>query len=187
MSYYHRACGLKTDGSITCWGNEDNSLVPDPSEGPFTAVTAAGIHTCGIRADSTAACWNRLDSYELPGDGYTAIAIAKHRALYSACGMHTDGTITCREDDITPSGRYTNIFASHGNTCGIRQTDGTIHCAGDTSSEVLYKADRLLDPPPGRFTQITTGGNHACALRTDQTIECWGANHRGQTGKPPTR
>lgn len=31
-------------------------------------------------------------------------------------------------------------------------------------------------PPPGQFIQVSTGRLHTCALRIDETIECWGSS-----------
>ena len=34
------------------------------------------------------------------------------------------------------------------------------------------------------FTEISANGNHTCAIRTDQTISCWGKNDVGQSDPP---
>ena len=49
-------CGLKTDATITCWGDNDYGQADAP-DGTFTAVTAGGVHTCGLRTDATITCW----------------------------------------------------------------------------------------------------------------------------------
>ena len=184
------ACGLKIDGSIACWGSTANAGVPDPTEGPFSTLAAEGNKTCAVRADGTAVCWGNQEwtrTYELPGKQYSAVAIP--RGIYvsaTGCGLHTDGTITCLDDNFALSGRFTHIFASNLQSCGIR-TDGTIRCSDHTRTNVESIAVSLLNTPPGQFTQITAGQNHACGLRTDQTVACWGANQYGETGNPPTR
>ncbi|MDE0267524.1 MAG: RCC1 domain-containing protein, partial [Acidimicrobiaceae bacterium] len=38
--------------------------------------------------------------------------------------------------------------------------------------------------PTGTYTAITAGNNHTCALKTDNTITCWGNNHHNQTNTP---
>jgi hypothetical protein len=30
-------------------------------------------------------------------------------------------------------------------------------------------------PPPGTFKQFSVSDGHACAVRTDDTISCWGS------------
>ena len=53
---YRHSCGLRTDGSITCWGDDEFGQASPPS-GSFTAVTAGGHHSCGLRTDGTITCW----------------------------------------------------------------------------------------------------------------------------------
>jgi alpha-tubulin suppressor-like RCC1 family protein len=39
----------------------------------------------------------------------------------------------------------------------------------------------LENNPSGTFTQITVGAYHACGLRTDSSIKCWGGNDHENT------
>ena len=51
-----RSCGLRTDGTITCWGwNEDRQA--EAPGGQFSAVTGGGGRSCGLRTDGTITCW----------------------------------------------------------------------------------------------------------------------------------
>jgi len=36
----------------------------------------------------------------------------------------------------------------------------------------------------GTYTAVSTGGGHTCAIRTDGTLDCWGANFLGQATPP---
>ena len=40
------------------------------------------------------------------------------------------------------------------------------------------------DAPTGSFKAVSTGFDHSCGIRSDDTIICWGAAHRGQTDAP---
>lgn len=62
-------------------------------------------------------------------------------------------------------------------TCVIH-LDGHIECVGLN--------DKLSHPPTGRFVQMDIGADHACAVRTDGTVACWGENYYGQA-TPPAR
>ena len=54
-------CGLKTDATITCWGNNYYGQADAPA-GTFSAVTAGGgVHTCGLKTDATIICWGGLN------------------------------------------------------------------------------------------------------------------------------
>jgi hypothetical protein len=44
--------------------------------------------------------------------------------------------------------------------------------------------DGQATPPAGTFTQVSSGGTHACALETDGSLACWGSNEAGQSTPP---
>ena len=46
----------------------------------------------------------------------------------------------------------------------------------------LHRA--LTAPPTARFTAVDIGDRHACAIRVDKTVVCWGANDQGQATAP---
>ena len=50
------ACGLKTDGSIACWG-ENASGQATPPTGTFMYLSVGAASACGVRTDGTLACW----------------------------------------------------------------------------------------------------------------------------------
>ena len=52
---YH-TCGLKTDGTLACWGENSYGQATPPA-GTFSQVSAGDDHTCGVRTDGTLACW----------------------------------------------------------------------------------------------------------------------------------
>ena len=41
--------------------------------------------------------------------------------------------------------------------------------------------------PPGRYTAISVGAAHACAITEDAEVGCWGHNEQGQTDAPTGR
>ena len=65
--------------------------------------------------------------------------------------------------------------------------DGTTFCPSrDTTraqmATFLHRA--LTAPPTARFTAVDIGDRHACAIRIDKTVVCWGANDEGQAAAP---
>ena len=75
------SCGLRTNGTIACWGDNRNGQLNAPS-GRFSAVSAGGVHSCGLRTDGTIACWGDFavgtDSVDADGPGSsdsTAVAL----------------------------------------------------------------------------------------------------------------
>ena len=49
-------CGLKTDGSVVCWGSNDYRQAMPPDE-TFQQVSAGGVHTCGVKTNGQLVCW----------------------------------------------------------------------------------------------------------------------------------
>jgi hypothetical protein len=185
-------CGLRADGSLSCWGSggtrvgpyidfatDDSSCavksdgelecygcgnVPAPP-GPFKAVTTGFHACCGIRGDDTLACWG---SAGLPPPGtFTRVSGAES----TFCAVATDGTIACWGADeggvrLPRIGPYMTGVRGGRGYCYIRPS-GTLDCFdGTTTGGLVY-------PPWGRFTEVAVGYQTACALTTDGAAECF--------------
>ena len=67
-------CGVKRDGSVACWGsNEDleGNVVGQatPPAGEFASISAGALHTCGVKRDGSVACWGlNEDGQSTPPD-----------------------------------------------------------------------------------------------------------------------
>ena len=51
------SCGVKTDGTLACWGLNTPDRQVNPPSGTFTSVSAGNNYSCGIKTDGTLACW----------------------------------------------------------------------------------------------------------------------------------
>ena len=58
------SCGVRADGTVTCWGYNDDGQADAPSGG-FIAVSAGALHSCGVRADGSVTCWG-ADVLQIP-------------------------------------------------------------------------------------------------------------------------
>jgi hypothetical protein len=169
-------CGLRSDGSATCWGR-DASGQAEPPAGAFTQIDAGSNHTCGLRDDATAACW---------GSNYNAVTMPPAGAFLRltsgrghACGLRGDGAAVCwgfnqYGQTNAPAGVFVQLEAGQLHTCGLRG-DGTVVCWGDPGL-----GDTM--PPQGAFTQLAPGAR--CGLRVDGSAVCWGYSDAGQTTPP---
>ena len=204
------SCGLRSDGTITCWGRNDWGEA-EALAGSFTAITAGANHLCGLRTDGTIACSgnNREGQTEAPAGTFTTISASEAHS----CGLRTDSTITCWGNNDygqteAPTGTFTAVAAGWQHSCGLR-TDSTITCWGNndygkteapagaftavavgSSNSCGLRTDGTItcwgqtEAPAGAFTTIDAGLNHWCGLRTDSTITCWGYNRDGETDAP---
>jgi alpha-tubulin suppressor-like RCC1 family protein len=154
-------CGLKTDGTVACWGSNIGLLgfptvgQATPPLGNFTQVSAGGYHTCGLRTEGTVACW----------------------------GDNGDGEAT------PPVGTFTQISAGSGHTCGLR-TDGTVACWGwNEYGQIASPAGTFTQvSASGQGLNLTELGpislGHTCGVKTDGSVACWGSGLFGQATPP---
>jgi alpha-tubulin suppressor-like RCC1 family protein len=203
------ACALintaVTDQPV-CWGsNSDGRLGADLGitdttvRVPVAGFAAAGAdaidagngHACLLPTQSEAPrCWGLGSNGQL-GNGGTAS---------SSSPVNVSGLTTATTIDAGGS----LDSAERGMTCA-RRTDGRVSCWGrnangqlgdntttDRSAPVTVRID--TDPDPSNVvladltdvTQVVTGGRHACALISDSSVRCWGANGAGQLGDNTT-
>jgi len=151
-------CGVKTDGTIACWGDNRFGQTDAPT-GTFTSVSAGGqsvltAHSCGLKPDGTIVCWgsNDFGQTDAPTGAFTSVSAG---GLHS-CGLKPDGTITCWGDNSegqlnVPTGTFTSVSSGFEHSCGVKP-EGTIACWGSNSSGQLGAAPAALspDPPPGQ-------------------------------------
>ena len=164
-------CGVKTDGSVACWGSSNNGGELTPPSGSFASVSAAGLdYTCGVKTDGSVACWgyDYDDGRETPPSGSFASVSAGQA---HACGVKTDGSVACWGYDYgdqasPPSGSFASVSAASFHSCGVR-TDGSVACWGGA-----YE-DGAVRPPSGSFASVSVGERHACGVKTDGSVACW--------------
>src|SRR5581483_5884490 len=135
------SCGIKSDGTLACWGKSIFSRLTDIPSGTFRQVSVGGFSACGVKSDGTLACWgydwetNTVGQItNIPSGTFTQVSSgARH-----TCGVKSDGTVVCwgmsTEGQLTniPSGTFTQVSAGSFHTCALK-SDGTVVCWGDNS------------------------------------------------------
>ena len=187
-------CGLREDGRAVCWGDDGLGKSTPPEGERFKAIASGGPHTCGLRMDSTAVCWGQEPGLLRGGpDGWSETPPWEFTALEAAgshtCGRHPNGIVQCwgHVSDAGSPGRYpptkidglpTNLktFSVEGwHGCGLKEDDYA-YCWG-------YRLHPY--PKDQRFSDISAGGDHTCAIRKDNgSLVCWGNNEYGQASPP---
>jgi alpha-tubulin suppressor-like RCC1 family protein len=174
-------CVLKRDGSLWCWGNNSQGQLGDgtivdrrtpvqvQALGTSVASMSAGKgHTCALKKDGTLWCWGNNSQGQL-GDGTAENKL--HPVQVQALGTSVDSF---------------SIGGEH--TCALRK-DGTLWCWGANSYGQLGDGTTLQRAVPvqirglaGFVSSVSASLSHTCALRTDGSLWCWGANTAGQLG-----
>ena len=174
-------CAILSDSSTRCWGNNSFGQLGDDSLQdsttpvtvlqlpPARAVAAGTDHNCAILTDGSVQCWggdgmgqlgdgslsNRPIAGQFVGLAGPAIAIASGNQF--SCAVIDDGSVQC--------------WGS--NDCGqLGLGSNSVSVSGPVS--VLGLAGTAL--------QISAGNQHACALLSGGSVQCWGCNQYGQTG-----
>lgn len=204
----NHVCAIKNDNTLWCWGNNANGqlgqgpladplipwvLVPTQT-GTATwkdwiAISANGDHTCGIRHEdvgggtfnNTLWCWGKNDQGQLGlGDQATRNVPAK-------VGIATD---------------WNAISAGGGHSCGIRREsagggfDNKLYCWGDNSTGQIGDNSTTDTSSPKEvcsdtagpcghatnWSTVSAGATHTCAIKSDNTLWCWGNSDYGQMG-----
>ena len=201
---YNHTCAVTSDGTAACWGansggqlgngttNNSNTPVAITSGAlagkTVTNITAGYNHTCAVLSDGTAACWGDNGNGQL-GNGTNA---SSNTPVAVTTGALAGKTVT-------------NINAGDYHMCATT-SDGTAACWGDNGYGHLGNGTNASSNTPvavtggalaGKtVTNVTAGGNrqysnmaklnHSCALLSDGTVACWGANQFGQLGNGTT-
>ena len=81
---YRHVCALGTDGTISCWGQNEYGVTDAPS-GSFSAVSAGNWYSCGLRTDGTITCWGRnLQGQTDPPSGELQRAVSRQLSCVRA-------------------------------------------------------------------------------------------------------
>ena len=171
-------CGLRSDGSVVCWGNDEDGRATPPAA-TFVSISAGVNHTCGVRSDGSVACWG-WDAHGRgtpPAGSFDSVSAGGAHT----CGLRSDGSVACWGWDeygraTPPAGSFVSVSAGGAHTCGLR-SDGSVACWGDDFAGAAT-------PPAGSFLSVSAGDGHTCGVRSDDSVACWGYNAAGQATPP---
>ncbi|MDT8446893.1 MAG: Ig-like domain-containing protein [bacterium] len=168
ISSTQATCAILAGGNVKCWG-----YLTLPSEAGTTHRNPVNYLATSSYVD---AAFGSLEFF-----GRTAAG-----AIYSVnrnTGASTLQTALAGATQVTGSSAFY-----------ILRTDGTLRCWGsnyygqcgnNSTTTVLITSPATVSGLTG-ITQISSKGSHACALKSDGTVWCWGHNLYGQLGNNST-
>lgn len=169
-------CALALDYTAYCWGDnsrgelgdltDSTRFQPAPVSGGFNwkSLSAGSAFTCGLSTANAALCWGANNN-----------------------GQLGDGTLTDRTGPTAVAGNKTYMALGTGESwaCGLEDSEKVACWGFMVATQQVQKTPLEYDDAPA-FIQLSVGGGHACALTSDGTAYCWGANNGGQLGDSTT-
>ncbi len=172
------ACSVRDDGSVWCWGRNDNGQLGDgtgvDSDLPVrvqivanaTHVGAGDLFSCALDTKGEIYCWGRNDAGQL-GDGTTSDSRTPVKVL-----------------EITGA-KQLAVGLSH--ACALR-ADDTISCWGANADGELGDGTTTPRGTPAQVAglagvkKVSAGADTTCVVLGDGTAQCWGENNDGELG-----
>ncbi len=164
----HGNCAVHSDGGVSCWGwgttTEADHLSPLRIGGLQGAVSVAvgWSQTCAVLAGGQVYCWRFANVVRPTRVAGIEDALAVSVGDRSICALHRDGDVSCWGEN---------------NAAGQLGDGGTGPRAVPARVEGVDDAVAVTVSTPSR-----DGEGHACAMRADGSVLCWGANAFGQLG-----
>ena len=209
FSGYFHSCARKTNGTVWCWGRNDNGEVGDgttTSRSVAVQVTdingdsfvgTADLHgatsSYASKPDGSAWCWGANYHGQI-GDTTTTNRLMPTQVvdLSEADGKMHDVVGIDNGYQSYEAGPGPNSDGGNGQTCA-RKTDGSLWCwgsnefgqLGDGTTSESHVPVQVGLPAGEAAIDIQVGTNHACALTSDgatNTVFCWGSNENSQLG-----
>ncbi|MBK8254256.1 MAG: hypothetical protein IPK82_16510 [Polyangiaceae bacterium] len=199
------ACAVSDAQKLVCWGRNYNGALGTPQskeypepEGPKEVsgvsqvgkVAAARRRTCILDLSGQVSCFGD-GTKGLLGNGKVESASTPQKVLNLsgvvdltlssefACTLSGDKSVSCWGNGaLTPVpwvglGNLIHVATGDLQACVVTEA-GMVHCG---FPGVTKKVPNLSDA-----TQTAVGRRHACALKKDGSVVCWGERHEGVLG-----
>lgn len=199
MGNFH-TCVVASDEQAYCWGSNNYGQLGNGNTGTngtvpaaistsgqligktILSISAGQFQTCAVASDNQAYCWGDNAEGQL-GNGNTGTD-SNVPVVVSTAGVLSGKTIL-------------QISVGAAGACAIA-SDNQVYCWGSNSYGQLGNGNTGTDSNvavtvavEGLLTgktikQISAGGNHTCAIASDNQAYCWGDNSNGRLGNGNT-
>ena len=185
-------CAILNDNTVKCWGDNDSGQIGGGIQNDRGTLTLVGTKGSPLGSD-------KIKHIAAGGEPWS------YQQFSYTCAILNNNTVKCWGDNQngrtgggnplrSSTAKY--ISAGGGHTCAIL-SDNTVKCWGDNDSgqiggrfgirtygnpDLTLKGTRGNPLGSDRVKHISSGISYTCAILSDDTVKCWGANGSGQTG-----
>ncbi len=209
VSGLEHTCARRYDGSVSCWGSNDNAQLgrgylsdAEPVAAPLAGLDAVHIaagrfHTCAIEASGAVNCWGHSITgthRDLVPTRVGQIDRPLHvgAGFMQTCAALESGRVECWSEsgltEVTELVEAVEVTWGHFQGCA-RDTSGIVRCWGQNAFGELgigYQTPENQSPTevslPDAAARVQTTNSHSCALLDEGSLWCWGPNFNGENG-----
>lgn len=188
------SCAIRADNSqLYCWGSNMYGMVATDSIGAIVPAPIAiggdlsGVAISKVVVGSYTVCAITATTAQLYCWGYNA---------YGQVGQgNTITRITTPKQPLDPIGTnaVSDVDVMSVHTCAVLRDTQRAYCWGDNTygkagtgvegGSLITTPTAVVNPVgSASIASVATGAHHSCALTTDGTVYCWGANSGAQMG-----
>jgi alpha-tubulin suppressor-like RCC1 family protein len=185
---YHGGCGVRSNGTLWCWGYGGYGQVGDAATttryapvqagaaSTWRSVSAGTFTVCAVRTDDSLWCWGSTTFDQTGVSG-------------------ASGTIT--SPTAGPAGSWSSVSVGETHTCGIK-TDGTLWCWGDNGLGTVGDGTTTDRATPVQisatgattWSTVSAGYYSTCGIPATGAaagkLFCWGDNGSSRLGDGTT-
>ena len=197
---YGHSCALLKDGTVWCWGNNTSGELgnEDPSIDGSTIVikttpvqakiasqavslATGAYHTCVVLTDSTVQCFGENSTGQIGNGDAGNYALSTTPA-------------SVRNADNGLLSNVASVVAGSGHTCALL-SDKTVKCWGynydgqlgngnnsSSTTPVQVLTSSSPSTPLTNVLVLALTHDHTCAIRSGNSVDCWGDNGYGELG-----
>jgi alpha-tubulin suppressor-like RCC1 family protein len=190
------ACAAMADGSVRCWGhNEDGQVTGTKSEPVRTPTAVPGVaNIASVRLDGRISDAIRSDGSVVGWGNNRAGVVENPPGEGALCTRGDNGVVRCEYEEGKPVTLANTIAMASGSaTCALLRDD-SVQCIGANQAGQLADGTTEFRPQfgvvPGvkRVAQLVSAGGWVCVRHTDAAVTCWGGDvSRGMVFTAPTR
>jgi len=174
-------CGLLTDHSVYCWGDNGLGQLNAPGGTDFVQVSSGDNYSCALRANGEGLCWGA----EIPAEafagpyGFGKVAAGSGHT----CDLAANGGLSCTGSNAdgqasAPAGTFKDVAAGERFSCAVAAEGGSAVCWGSDD-------DSRASPPVGAaFAAVDLGAYNGCAWADYGVPNCWGLDNYDQSSPP---